>query len=145
MNYYQTKSSSQPTMSRAREMIQPIVDDRGRLVLFLQNDQIQGSREFGQLYFVTFEKKGVTRGNHYHKKCDEWFGIVSGRVKVLLEDIKTHEQTTHILDANDEEYMRLHIAPAVAHTIISLSSHAVLISYANRQWTPDDTYDYQIT
>lgn len=144
MRYYRTQTSSLFTMKKTEEIVHPIVDARGKLVLFLQNDQMNGPREFGQLYFVTFEKKGVTRGNHYHKKCDEWFGIVTGRVKVLLENIKTHEQAVHILDAKDEEYVRLHVAPEMAHTIVALSAGAILISYANRQWTPDDTYDYQI-
>lgn len=144
MRHYRTRTSPSFTMNKTAEIVHPIVDTRGKLVLFLQNDQIVGSLKFGQLYFVTFEKKGVTRGNHYHKKCDEWFGIVTGRVKVILENIKTHEQTVHILDAKDEEYVRLHVAPEMAHTIVALSAGAILISYANRQWTPDDTYVYQI-
>ena len=70
-----------------------INDDRGSLIVFLKESELDDAKKrFGQIYFVTFKKKGVVRGNHYHKKWHEWFGVVSGRVEVVLEDVRTKKR-----------------------------------------------------
>ena len=40
-------------------------DERGELVVFLRNRNLEKKyKEFGQIYFVTFNRKGIIRANH---------------------------------------------------------------------------------
>jgi len=120
-------------------------DNRGDLIVFLKKSDLDNHfKTFGQIYFVTFEKKGVVRGNHYHNKWHEWFGIIAGKIEVFLEDIHTKERKTLILDAKKDKYTRLEIGPHVAHKFRSISKYAALINYADSEWYSDDTISYEI-
>ncbi|MBP9691322.1 WxcM-like domain-containing protein [Candidatus Woesebacteria bacterium] len=120
-------------------------DGRGDLIVFLKGSDLDEEHKiFGQIYFVTFEKKGIIRGNHYHNQWREWFGIVAGKVEVYLEDIDTKERITLILDAKKDKYTRLEIGPHIAHTFRSLTNYAALINYANSEWYANDTIPYNI-
>ncbi|MBI5122345.1 WxcM-like domain-containing protein [Candidatus Roizmanbacteria bacterium] len=120
-------------------------DDRGSLIVFLKESELDDAKKrFGQIYFVTFKKKGMIRGNHYHKKWSEWFGIINGRVEVILEDVRTKKRKQIILDAKKNQYMRLETGPYIAHTIKSLTQYASLLSYADAQWSRKDNYYYKL-
>lgn len=120
-------------------------DERGRLVVFLRNrDLDKKTKRFGQIYFVTFEKKGVVRGNHYHKKIREWFGIVNGKVKVVLVDLKTNERKEMILNANSKKYLRLEIGPNIAHGFKSLSDSVSLLNYTDKEWLATDVFPMEL-
>ena len=61
-------------------------DARGKLVVFLKEPELTDDyKRFGQIYFITFSDVGIIRGNHYHKFWREWFGIVHGKVEVVLK------------------------------------------------------------
>src|SRR3989338_2629906 len=97
-------------------------DTRGDLIVFLNESELNGpKKKFGQIYFVTFKKKGAVRGNHYHKKWYEWFGIVSGKLEVNLKDIRTGETAKINLAAASDKYIRLEIGPFIVHSFKSLS------------------------
>ena len=122
-------------------------DKRGYLVEFLKNSELNGlNKNFGQTYFVTFNKKGVIRGNHYHKKTEEWFGVAFGSLLVVLEDIKTRERKSFILHYSHNEFVRLRIGKGIAHAFKSLSKSAILLDYANKQYNPvhTDRYKYAL-
>ena len=120
-------------------------DNRGDLIVFLKQSQLSDERKkFGQIYFVTFKQKGIVRGNHYHKKWHEWFGIVAGKVAVTLKDVKTEKQNTLILDADNDKYIRLEIGPYIAHSIKSITKYAALLNYADSEWSQDDSISYQL-
>ncbi len=120
-------------------------DDRGQLVVFLRNSNLEKKdKQFGQIYFVTFNRKGAIRGNHYHKKWREWFGVVEGKLEVILKDIKIGEEKRMILDGNDKKYIRLTIGPYIAHAFRSLSRKASLVNYANDEWSRDDSVPYKL-
>ncbi len=122
-----------------------IIDVRGQLIIFLKNSELEKQhKNFGQIYFVTFNKKGVVRGNHYHKKWREWFGVVSGKVQVILEDVKTKKRKKFILDAVKDKYTRLETGPFIAHGIKCLSQKASLLSYTDTVWNKSDTYEYKL-
>ncbi|MEW6040538.1 MAG: WxcM-like domain-containing protein [Elusimicrobiota bacterium] len=115
-------------------------DLRGYLVEFLkQTELMEEHKQFGQIYFVTFEKPETVRGNHYHLSTYEWFGVASGILEVVLEDVNTKERLTFKLDSNDKKFVRLHIGLNVAHAFKNLSDTAVLIDYANRPYDPQNT------
>lgn len=116
-------------------------DERGELVVFLKNSNlVKKQKKFGQIYFVSFEKKGIVRGNHYHKEWREWFGVVTGRLLVILKDIKTGEIKKMILNADTKQYKRLEIGPNIAHAFKNLSSRASLLNYTDKEWSPNDTF-----
>ncbi len=120
-------------------------DDRGQLVVFLRNSNLEKKdKQFGQIYFVTFNRKGAIRGNHYHKKWREWFGVVEGKLEVILKDIKIGEEKRMILDGNDKKYIRLTIGPYIAHAFRSLSRKASLVNYANDEWNRNDSVPYKL-
>src|SRR5688500_17557537 len=91
-------------------------DERGDLIVFLRSSNLDEKyKQFGQIYFVTFRKKGIVRANHYHKRIREWFGVVHGKVSVVLEDLESGKKKKLILDSKDSKYIRLEIGPNVAH------------------------------
>ena len=120
-------------------------DKRGQLVVFLRNSNLQKKdKQFGQIYFVTFNKKGVVRGNHYHKRWREWFGVVEGKLEVIIKDIRTGETKKMILDGNDKRYIRLTVGPKIAHAFKSISSKASLVNYDNDEWSKTDSITYKL-
>jgi len=120
-------------------------DARGELIVFLQQkDLAKEQQHFGQIYFVTFNKKGIVRGNHYHKRWTEWFGIVEGKLEVVLEDVSTKERKSFVFDSEDDKYVRLRIGPNIAHAFKSLSDYAALLNYADSEWSTEDAIRYNL-
>ena len=122
-------------------------DDRGFLVDFLKGDDIhEGNKKLGQIYFVTFEKKGAVRGNHYHETKNEWFVVVKGKVKVILENRKTKKREIYILDGDNDSYKRIFVPKGIAHAIINISTPSMMIDYADKSYHDNDpdTIPYKI-
>lgn len=120
-------------------------DKRGYLLDFLKKDELPNKdRTLGQIYLVTFEKKGVIRGNHYHKNKKEWFVAVKGKLKVVLEDIKTKERIEFFIGGHGDEYERIHVDRNVAHAFTNISKDAIMINYCNKPYHFDnpDTHPY---
>src|ERR1035437_2414787 len=121
------------------ETFEKFNDKRGQLVVFLRNRNLDKKfKKFGQIYFVTFEKKGVIRGNHYHKTFREWFGVISGKVQVVLIDVKTGKKKEMILDGDSKKYVRLEIGPNVVHAFKSISKFVSLVNYTDKEWNEKD-------
>ena len=122
-------------------------DERGFLVDFIKGDQMPKSqRTLGQIYFVTFEKSKVIRGNHYHKTKDEWFVVIAGKIKLVCEDVTTKERIERILDGDSDEYERIFIGKNIAHSFQNISSTAMMLDYADKPYHDDapDTIFYKI-
>lgn len=116
------------------------LDSRGYLVEFLKNSELEKEfKKFGEIYFVTFEKSNMVRGNHYHTRFSEWFGIAYGKIEVVLEDVNTKERIALVLDANDKKFVRLYTGPYVAHAFRNLTPTAVLLNYVTEEYNKDDT------
>lgn len=127
------------------EEFQKFSDNRGDLIVFLKESELDSTKKkFGQIYFVTFNKKGTIRGNHYHKKWHEWFGIVAGKVEVTLKDVHKDQKISFILDADHDKYVRLKIGPNVVHAFRSLTDYAALLNYADSEWYAEDSVPYQL-
>lgn len=118
-------------------------DERGNLVILLKKSELSRKfRQFGEVFYITFAKKGVVRGNHYHKNWREWFIVVSGKLQVELEDTKTKKHVTKILNAKSKTLERLEVGPYVAHCFKSLTSGTCLLNYSNTQWNQKDVIPY---
>ncbi len=123
------------------EHFEKYIDKRGQLNVFLKESQLnKKNKKFGQIYFVTFEGKGIIRGNHYHKRWREWFGVVIGKVEVRLKNRKTKETAKFYLYGGSKEYLRLEIGPNIVHAFKSISPYAALLNYANKEWSADDVF-----
>jgi dTDP-4-dehydrorhamnose 3,5-epimerase len=120
-------------------------DVRGDLVVFLRaSNLLPEQKKFGQIYFVTFNEKGTIRANHYHKQIREWFGVVDGEVQVFLKNVHSGETKEFILSAQSATYSRLEIGPNVAHAFRSLTPHASIINYTDKEWFQEDVFSMQI-
>lgn len=114
-------------------------DQRGYLVEFLRRSELTADlADFGQIYFVTFERPGQVRGNHYHTRGFEWFGVAHGTLEVVLEDVRTKERTHFVLRSDDKLFQRLMVGPYIAHAFRNTTPTAVLIDYTSEQFARDD-------
>lgn len=114
-------------------------DARGVLVEFLRADELQAKHQsFGQIYCVTFDRPNQVRGNHFHTRGTEWFGVVEGRLQVVLEDTRSKEREEFILESDAEKFVQLRVGPHVAHAFRNLSPRAVLVDYSSTQYDRED-------
>lgn len=120
-------------------------NQNGKLMVVLKKSDFGGKNlNFGQLYWITFAKKGVVRANHYHKSWRVWFLAVKGKIQVELEDIKTKKHSTVILASSDKKPQLLEVGPYVAHAFVSLTKNACLIEYSNRQYKKNQVICYPL-
>lgn len=140
MDYEITKL---PKMSRKPGQF----DERGFLVEFLKREELKkNEREFAHIYLATIHPNSV-RGNHYHTKQNEFFIILSGKAAITLEDIKTKKRKEIILDASDENLIRVRFGPYIAHAIKNISDETVyLAAYGTKPYDPKkrDQQDYHL-
>lgn len=127
------------------EKFEKFRDSRGDLIVFLKETQLDDAKKrFGQIYLVTFNHRGVIRGNHFHKKWHEWFGVIAGKVKVILVDVRTGEKKEMTLNADTHRYIRLETGPYIAHAFKSMTAYAALVNYADAEWDKNDSFYYKI-
>lgn len=127
--------------------LEKIKSKHGYLVEFLKEDELEeDQKKFAQIYVATI-LPGTVRGNHYHKNKFEWFTFFNGKVRVLLEDIKTKKRKDLILDSSEDFLKRIFIKNGIAHAFKNISdSTVVLVAYTNKIYDPKnpDTYDYKM-
>jgi len=68
-----------------------IPDERGRLMEILRRDD-PIFKSFGQVYLTT-AKPGVVKAWHYHKKQDDNFTCIHGKMRLALYDSRKKSQT----------------------------------------------------
>ncbi|MFH0771030.1 MAG: dTDP-4-dehydrorhamnose 3,5-epimerase family protein [Candidatus Omnitrophota bacterium] len=73
-----------------------IPDDRGRLMEILRCDD-EIFEKFGQVY-VTTAFPGVVKAWHYHKKQDDHFVCLNGKIKLALYDFREESSTKGRVD-----------------------------------------------
>lgn len=94
-------------------------------------------------YLVTIEP-GKTRAKHYHNKKEEWLCICSGKIELILEDIKTKKREIIVLDADSDDYSIIYIPPAVAHAVKNITANkASVVIFSKTPEDPDDTFRYE--
>ena len=114
--------------------IEKHTDERGLLLEIIRDDKIK--EELKQVYFST-SKPEVIRGNHYHKRKVEWFSVVKGKAKLVLEDNESKEREELIL--SDDEPAIIKILPNISHAIQNIRDDEMyLIVIANEVFNPDD-------
>lgn len=68
-----------------------ITDERGRLMELLRCDD-KIFKKFGQVYFTTAYPK-VVKAWHYHKKQDDHFICIKGKIRLALYDSRNNSKT----------------------------------------------------
>jgi UDP-2-acetamido-2,6-beta-L-arabino-hexul-4-ose reductase len=122
-------------------------DYRGSLIeIFNQSFLESRGLSFGQIYCLTFSKKGIVRGNHYHLNQHEMFAVLSGTVKIILQDIVTNERYEEDVSADSHNTSIYCFGPKIAHAVVALSDNALLLSHSTKVYDPDDLdkYEYKL-
>jgi dTDP-4-dehydrorhamnose 3,5-epimerase len=105
-----------------------IPDERGRLMEILRRDDPQFKR-FGQVYMTT-ARPGVVKAWHYHRKQDDNFTCVHGRMRLALYDARKSSPTRG--EVNDflispEDPMLVHIPKLVYHGFKCVSENEAIV------------------
>ena len=74
--------------------------------------------KFGQLSYLVI-KPGFSRGNHYHKRKEEWFCCVHGKCRMDLFDINSNKTRELLLDSTKMKFVK--VEPYEVHTLTNTS------------------------
>jgi len=116
--------------------------------------EVQGTKrwdeergEFAQIayqeeihHLALFEiRRGFSRGHHYHKKKEEIFYVVQGKLRVLLMDMDTLQKEERILEKGD----KIRIKPPCGHTLYALED-TLVVEYSPQVYEVEDNYKIQL-
>lgn len=107
-------------------------EDKGEFV------QVSYKKEIRHLAYFEL-KKGFYRGNHYHEKKEEFFYIISGKIKAVFYDIDTCEKEIHIL----EKGQRIVVMPRCAHIFYGIEDASV-IEYSPQVYDKEDSFEVDL-
>ena len=116
-------------------------DIRGSLVESVLPRVMKESKHF----FISKSKPGVIRGNHYHLRKSEWFYVIQGKCKLVIEDIKTKKREEIIVDS--KENIILNMASNKAHAFKNIGKgQMILLALINEVFDKNDpdTYPYEL-
>jgi len=116
-----------------------IPDERGRLMEILRSDDAV-FKKFGQVYMTT-ALPGVVKAWHYHKKQDDNFTCVYGKMRLALYDARpdspTYKEVNEFIISPDDPKLVV-IPKEVYHGFKCVSeSEALVIN------TPTEAYNYK--
>ncbi len=99
---------------------------------------------FGQLSYLVI-KPGFSRGNHYHKRKEEWFCCVRGKCRMVLLNANNSEKKELILDSTKKEFFK--VEPYEVHTLSNESDSencelVIIISEEYFETDPDTFAQY---
>lgn len=103
-------------------------DNRGKIHGILQNKNIQ------EVNFLASKKDNI-RGNHFHKKTDEYFYIISGEVEVKIKNILDNTQREFLAEKGDIFLIK----PYELHTFV-IVKNASWINFLSQPMTNNDFY-----
>lgn len=111
----------------------------------LHNNKLS-KKIFGQIYAVIIQS-GEVRGNHYHKKKEEWAWVISGKAAFTIGNKKTKEKERVLLDGKQKPLKGIRISPGVPHAVKNIGGEPVImIEYSTHPFQPneEDQYSYKI-
>lgn len=114
------------------EELEAIVDNRGTLVEAFKH-------EGGQIHYIVINPN-MTRGNHYHLRKNEEFIVVAGRATISVRN-RDNGDVIHC-EANASRPLKVSIFPNHTHRITADSDGAVVVSWNNEIFNPDDPDTY---
>lgn len=92
---------------------------------------------FGQISLLVI-KPGCYRGNHYHKRKQEWFCCLHGKCSMELKNVQTKRKKRIILDSERRKFIKVN--PFEIHILRNLdnSSDCELLIIVSEEYNPDD-------
>ena len=115
-------------------------DARGWFMEVIDHEGVSPHTKFGEVH-VVMALPGKFRGNHYHKRKDEWLCVISGTANLVLENTTTGE-TQEVLLSEDQPKIAK-IGPGVIHTVKNIGeTNMVLFVYTSEKFNRDspDTF-----
>lgn len=115
-------------------------DKRGSLfeALRFKTENIPGK---GQVYVYTVEP-GARRGDHYHKKKEEWFFCVSGELELLIKT--ENKKIVKNISSNIPEI--IYVGPGTIHTLVNKTKkRSVVVAYASKELDKKNPDTYQVS
>lgn len=110
------------------------MDHRGWLLKMLMSPEIDGEKDFGEIY-VTVAHPGAVKGVHYHEQCTEWFCVIRGKGKLVLLDRQSQERCE--VEMGEDNPVRVKVPPHVVHGVRNIGDEPMyLLAYANRPYNP---------
>ena len=89
----------------ANYKLKPVFRDKRGDIFDIVEDNV------GHVGMVTF-KRGVTRGNHYHKHSTQYSYVLDGKIKLIVSDIQKKWEKEYILGPG----VLTCIPPKIIHT-----------------------------
>ena len=123
-----------------------LTDERGRLMEILRcDDDIFG--KFGQVYFTT-AFPGVTKAWHYHKKQDDHFVCIQGKMRLALYDDRIKSKTYKEINEFElglDNPLLVKIPKGVCHGFKCVSpEEAIVINLPTLPYNPKKPDEYRI-
>lgn len=110
-------------------------DHRGWLAEVLRLEGAPGGGR-GQIY-LTAAVPGATKGKHYHTRKTEWFCVVQGHGRLVLEDVQGGFRQD--VEMSQERMVTVKIPPGVAHMITNTGAEPMLLLvYIDEVYNPQD-------
>ena len=123
-----------------------IPDERGRLMEILRRDD-DIFKKFGQVYMTT-ARPGIVKAWHFHRKQDDNFTCISGKMRLALYDARKSSPTYK--EINDfiislEDPMLVVIPRRVYHGFKCVSeTEAIVINTPTRSYDPKNPDEYRV-
>lgn len=121
-------------------------DDRGYLFEILREVDPYFTR-FGQVYLVADQARGVIRAFHKHKTLWDWFCIVHGSAKFVLQDDRENSPTygeVMTVVVGERRPRLIAVPPGVYHGWMSLEDDTLLVSTGSEVYRRDNPDEVRI-
>ena len=117
-------------------------DDRGVLTKIFTKALINKNKikEIEESYVITFDKKQIIRGEHFHKSTIEIFHVLQGECTFEL----FHENNIKSFTLSSNTDQAIMILPNVPHRIISNIDNSIVIAISSKEYNEvsNDTFKF---
>lgn len=103
-------------------------EDKGEFV------QVSYRQEIRHLAYFEL-KKGFSRGSHYHEEKEEFFYVISGRIRAAFLDVDTGEREEHLL----EKGQIINVKTRCAHMFYGVED-ACVIEFSPQVYDKEDNF-----
>tara|TARA_B110000967_G_C18790729_1_gene513185 strand:+ start:59 stop:451 length:393 start_codon:yes stop_codon:yes gene_type:complete len=117
-------------------------DDRGILTKIFTDTFIKklGIDRIEESYLITFNKKDIIRGEHFHEKTSEIFHVIHGICSFEL--VENNKINKIILDSKESKAIM--IMPKTPHRIIAKKDNSIVLAITSKEYNVNDkdTFKY---
>jgi len=103
-------------------------EERGEFV------QIAYQEEMHHLAYFEI-KKGFSRGSHYHRRKEEIFYVIKGKLRAILMDMENLQKEERILEKGD----KIRVKPGCGHVFYGLED-TMVVEYSPQVYEDEDNY-----